>query len=204
LNFSNLVDEYLKTIPNLKKLITAAGKKYYQLALGEPTPQKLGNFLEIECFVLVSCVENSLLDSREFMVPVVTPFELVQALDPNALWTAGNYELDVVKVDSKMEEVLQSIGRYDYEEEPVFSSITSAFTTRKYATAVEELETFTEDSLVKRRDGTVAKITDTFASAEFLAKREYQGLEVKLGETETASIEVGRKGIAKSYSIEKS
>lgn len=46
------------------------------MAVGKLNVPKMANFLEIDVFVLVSCPENSLVDSQEFFKPVVTPYEM--------------------------------------------------------------------------------------------------------------------------------
>ncbi len=43
--------------------------------------------------MLVACPENSLLDAKEFLRPIVTPYELEVALQPTQTWT-GRYVLD--------------------------------------------------------------------------------------------------------------
>ena len=52
--------------------------------MGKPNPAKMGNFLEVDVFVLIACPENSLIDSRDFMKPIVTPLELEIALKPDS------------------------------------------------------------------------------------------------------------------------
>jgi hypothetical protein len=46
---------YLEIIEHLKKVITAAGKKYYTFVVGKLNVAKLANFQEIDVFVLVAC-----------------------------------------------------------------------------------------------------------------------------------------------------
>lgn len=71
--------------------------------MGKLNVAKMANFMEVDCYVLVSCPENSLIDSKvcythflskqggetqakshwneqEFYRPIVTPFELEIAL----------------------------------------------------------------------------------------------------------------------------
>ena len=55
---------YLPLISRIRKLLTQARKKSYTISVGKLNPSKLANFLEIECFVLVACPENSLIDSK--------------------------------------------------------------------------------------------------------------------------------------------
>lgn len=47
--------------------MTRKHKKSYTVSVGKLNPSKLANFLEIECFVLVACPENSLIDTKAFI-----------------------------------------------------------------------------------------------------------------------------------------
>lgn len=40
------------------------------MAVGKLNPAKLANFMEVECFVLVACPENTLIDSKVGLHPV--------------------------------------------------------------------------------------------------------------------------------------
>lgn len=77
-------EKYLNIIEYMKKIITAAGKKYYTIVVGKLNVPKLANFSEIELFVLIAGPENSLVDSKDYLQPIVTPFELEIALVPYA------------------------------------------------------------------------------------------------------------------------
>ena len=59
----------------------ASGKKCYTFLVGKPNVPKLANFPEIDVFVMVSCPETAIVDSKEFMQPIVTPYELEASLD---------------------------------------------------------------------------------------------------------------------------
>src|SRR3990167_9828222 len=74
------VSNYLEILEYLKKIIKNAGKSFYIYVIGKLNPYKLANFPEVDIFVLISCHENSAIDSREFYRPVITPFELQLAL----------------------------------------------------------------------------------------------------------------------------
>jgi diphthamide biosynthesis protein 2 len=58
------VASYLPLISHIRKLLRQARKKSYTISVGKLNPAKLANFLEIECFVLVACPENSLIDAK--------------------------------------------------------------------------------------------------------------------------------------------
>ncbi|KIK64153.1 hypothetical protein GYMLUDRAFT_57148 [Collybiopsis luxurians FD-317 M1] len=87
------VASYLPLIKHLRSLLAASHKKSYTISVGKLNPAKLANFMEIECFVLVACPENSLVDAKDFYRPIVTPYELEVALQAEQSWT-GKYVLD--------------------------------------------------------------------------------------------------------------
>ena len=76
-------------INRLKSLLRKSGKKHYTFVIGKLNVAKLANFMEIDIYVLVACHENSLLDSTEFYRPVITPYELELACNPNRKWNGG-------------------------------------------------------------------------------------------------------------------
>jgi diphthamide biosynthesis protein 2 len=53
-------------LSHLKNLIKRAGKKSYTFAMGKLNIAKMANFMEIDCYVLVACPENSLIDSKVY------------------------------------------------------------------------------------------------------------------------------------------
>ena len=87
------VANYLEVAERIEAVAKRAGKAVYRFVVGKLNVAKLANFADIDVFVLVACSENSLLDSKEFYQPIVTPFELEIACDSSRQWT-GNYELD--------------------------------------------------------------------------------------------------------------
>ena len=81
----------------LRKLKTAAekaGKKTYTLLMGKPSPAKLANFPEIEVFVLVADPQGQILDSKEYLAPIITPHEAMLAFTADSEWVASEYRLD--------------------------------------------------------------------------------------------------------------
>ncbi|KAI8608632.1 putative diphthamide synthesis protein-domain-containing protein [Chytriomyces sp. MP71] len=215
------VVSYLPLINHLKKLITASGKKPYLIAVGKPSPAKLGNFLEIQAFVLVACPENTLVDSREFMQPIVTPFELEMALVPGRQWGADAYQTDLAKLAARIAEEAEEMdkrragGAEDgvegtEDDEPHFSLMTGGYKSRKQygapAAAVpsqeDEEEIVAADGTVqiRRKAGAVSKFVMNSAAGEFLnMNRSFKGLEVKLGETAVEKAGEGRVGVASGY-----
>ncbi len=76
------VHSYLPLLKYLRTLLTGkkSGRKVYTISVGKLNPAKLANFQEIDVFVLVACPENTLVDSKEFFRPIVTPFEMELAV----------------------------------------------------------------------------------------------------------------------------
>jgi diphthamide biosynthesis protein 2 len=66
----------------VKAILKAANKKFYTFVVGKVNVPKLANFQEIDIFVLIGCPLSSLLDSRDFFKPMITPLELELALVP--------------------------------------------------------------------------------------------------------------------------
>ncbi|KAI9207314.1 diphthamide biosynthesis protein 2 [Polychytrium aggregatum] len=219
------VVSYLDTISNLKKLIISSGKKPYLISVGKPNPAKLGNFLEIDCFVFVACPENSLIDSREFLRPILTPFELLIALGSGKEWT-GAYETDFGKVvdeigDQARLKMQQHQGSTQSEsraagqnngsdadadpDAPRFSLITGGYVQdTKYVAASSDDSTDGAGAVALRNNsGQVSTVVASVASLYLNEKRTFKGLEVRLGETEVAKVQEGRDGIARGYSAER-
>ena len=96
------VRNYLHIVKLVKDRIRAAGKKSYTFVVGKINTAKLANFSEIGGWVVVGCWESSLLDSKDFWKPILTPFELDLALqkDGERVWT-GEWSSDFQSVLSK-------------------------------------------------------------------------------------------------------
>ena len=78
------VSRHVEIIDTLRTLINNAGKTSYTILVGKPNPAKLGNFPEIDVFILVACPESTLLDEElaaTFPRPVATPHEAIVALN---------------------------------------------------------------------------------------------------------------------------
>ncbi|KAJ3129087.1 Diphthamide biosynthesis protein 2 [Nowakowskiella sp. JEL0407] len=222
------VATYKELIVGLKSLIRAKGKKPYVLAVGKPNPAKLGNFMEVDCFVLVACPENSLLDTKEFMKPIITPFELHLALSSkDEIWNphTGNYItefgsiVDQITADAaKLTEentrkgssnAGKTLDEMESDEEPEFSLVTGQYRAKdKYGlhssggVVSRTVETPNADGTVMVRNN--LKELSTFvmgsAAAEYLnMNRSFKGLEIDPENSEPSMVVQGRSGIAKGY-----
>ncbi|CAO3652067.1 unnamed protein product [Cunninghamella echinulata] len=124
------VASYMNIIEHLKRIITLSGRKWYLFVMGKLNVAKMANFMEIDCYVLVACPENSLIDSKEFYRPIVTPFELEIALVKSQEWT-GKYILDFSKLLPQLREddfeYDEEIDQGSSDEEGHFSLITGQY-----------------------------------------------------------------------------
>lgn len=140
---------YLPVLAHLRAILRQYGKKSYTVAVGKLRPEKLSNFAEVECWVLVACPENALLDgigagtpeSKAYPVPVVTPFELEVALDSAVAEHSGNGKRrwDGTYILDFRDLLRSSASRPDirnqeldtHSDGPVFSTATGKYRTRK-------------------------------------------------------------------------
>ncbi|GBF59963.1 2-(3-amino-3-carboxypropyl)histidine synthase subunit 2 [Trichophyton mentagrophytes] len=139
------VKNYLHIVQHVQKLIAAAGKKSYLFVVGKLNVAKVANFSEIEGWVIIGCWESSLVDSREFWRPVITPYELELALqsDSERVWT-GAWSSDY---QSLLNDVEQSAVPKQKTDSPISSPAkaeTEAETDAVSHEGENEDETFSE------------------------------------------------------------
>ena len=120
------VKNYLHMVEHVKAQILGAGKKSYTFVVGKVNAAKIANFSEVGGWVVIGCWESSLVDSKDFWKPVITPFELELALrgDADRIWT-GEWRSDFQGIldNPTSEDIDPSVdhaGREnDGEEQPV-------------------------------------------------------------------------------------
>ena len=110
------VKNYLHIVEHVKQKIADAGKKSYMFVVGKLNAAKVANFSEIGGWVVIGCWESSLVDSKDFWKPVITPFELELALkgDHERVWT-GAWQSDFQSILDQPAEEAQTA---DHEESP--------------------------------------------------------------------------------------
>ncbi|GLB42706.1 putative required for the first step in the synthesis of diphthamide, a post-translational modification of histidine which occurs in translation elongation factor 2 [Lyophyllum shimeji] len=217
------VASYLPLIRHLRELLARHRKKSYTISVGKLNPSKLANFLEIECFVLVACPENSVIEAKEFLRPIVTPFELEVALGAAPSWT-GRYVLDFDRLlaeapkldaDGKTKSTAESretgaggededTDEDDDPDRPMFSLVTGTYRhAKRYGAggdtrAVESVAGSGSEVVLRNQDNAVATLADS-AAGMFLQTRSYRGLETRVGEDAPSVLEQGRSGVARGY-----
>merc|ERR1712039_642586 len=90
-----VVERYLEMIDMLKRTIVNSGKKPYLFSIGKINQAKLGNFSEIDIFVVITCPMSFHyllpVQQQSFFKKLVTPFDCMLALnaeDDAFKWTA--------------------------------------------------------------------------------------------------------------------
>ncbi|KAF9278572.1 Diphthamide biosynthesis protein 2 [Mortierella alpina] len=223
------IASYMTMIKHLKALIESKGKKAYTFVMGKLNVAKMANFMEIDCFVYVACPENSLIDSKEFYRPIVTPYELEIALSKSREWN-GDYVTDfqqllpdedkigVDKIKISQAQLDAASDREDEgdfseldsdeDEKPHFSLVTGQLKqSRKYTSNKQDSKELsalidgTKDLTVRDKNTSVATLMSS-AAGEYLQSRQFRGLEVQLGETPVELATEGRAGIARGYKTE--
>lgn len=222
------VKNYLGIVEHVKAQISGAGKKFYLFVMGKLNAAKVANFSEIGGWVVIGCWESSLVDSKDFYKPVITPLELELALqsDSERLWT-GQWRGDFQAVldnegrtnghdgrDDSAED--QEAGEDDSEEEsapPEFDLRTGKYVSQSRPFAAQNTRlshTPNSQALTKRATGDIVSMNGVGSpAAEYLrSKRTWQGLgsdfEVRYedeGEQQGSQMQEGRSGIARGYTV---
>ncbi|GAA0173407.1 hypothetical protein LIER_27031 [Lithospermum erythrorhizon] len=192
-------------INQMKELATGAGKKVYTFVMGRPNPAKLANFPECDVFIYVSCAQTALLDSKDFLAPIITPFEAMLAFNRASQWT-GSYVLEFrdlissspMEVNREVEEARFSFIQGGYVEDYDLQD-----NKNEDKDGVLALVNATEKAL-QVRDKSSLSVTKGSAKsgAEFFASRTYHGLEIH--DSAPQPFLIGRSGRASGYEDEKS
>lgn len=208
---------YAAVIRQLRDAIRRGGMQCYTFIVGKISVEKLANFGEIDVFVMVACREASLVDSTEYHKPLVTPFEMMIALDAGFSWS-GRAVLDFSAVLTPEAEEgskdAAAVGSDSDDDAPVFSPVLGTYVARRTlaskgsgapgSTSRPDLsEDAASNALVvtDTSDGTVAVRFES-AAAAFLRQRAYQGLDPLLAPGASTDIVEGRVGIASGYKQE--
>jgi len=223
------VKNYLHIVEHIKSQILAAGKKSYTFVVGKINAAKIANFSEIGAWVVIGCWESSLIDSKDFWKPVLTPFELDLALkrDRERVWT-GEWSSDfqwilkkrsqttenaavsmVNGIESDITHALDQDGDSDPESAPPEFDLRTGRYVSHSRPIQSSVRPFSGNasyskSLIKRTKGDLAVIGgEASPGAEHLrSTRTWQGLgsDFEIAYEENgAALEQGRSGIARGY-----
>ncbi|KAI7744071.1 hypothetical protein M8C21_023906 [Ambrosia artemisiifolia] len=200
---------YLSMINQIKEMTTKAGKKAYTLVMGKPNPSKLANFPECDVFIYISCSQTALLDSKEFLAPVITPFEAMLAFTRGSEWT-GKYVMQFQDLVTSTPVGLENSG----EDEARFSFLQGGYMEDHDLQDINKEEEDGPLALAKRTQmalqehakdhKTMVKKGSAKSGVEFFATRAFQGLDINSNSNAPEQFIVGRSGKASGYNHETS
>lgn len=223
------VANYLDALTYCQRLIERKGKKSYVFVVGKVNAAKLANFSEIGGWVVIGCWESSLLESRDFWRPVVTPFELGVALqsDSERVWGGewigdfgsllGREQVDEADEEGDEEDDEDAPPEFDLRTGRLVSGSrpmgrTKRVANRQGATNGHDGIKAPSSALVHRAKQELSTINGQMSpAAEYLrTKRTWQGLgsdhaiayeRDEEGNITGAAMEEGRGGVAKGYAV---
>ncbi|GAB4815342.1 hypothetical protein N2152v2_002388 [Parachlorella kessleri] len=204
---------YRDAIQSLRQAAQRAGKKTYTLLMGKPSPAKLANFPEIEVFVMVADPQGQILDSKEYMSPIITPYEAMLAFSPDSEWEERRYRLDfdgVLKAREAQPVEPGTEGHFslvDGSFHAAEGSEPNSSCADQVGDAGKALALRAQEALqITAAPGGRSDLVQAKSAADyFLHKRTYAGLEAPLVGAEEKAVEkaaLGRSGRAVSYSKE--
>ena len=136
----------------------------------------------------MACPENSIFDSKEYLAPVITPFELDVALNEDRDWT-GQFVANFNEILPKGNKHIP----FRHEARTDISLISGKIRN----TSLDSEETDSSSALATQE--TAVSVLHRSGGGEFLQERSWRGLEQQLGETEVKDAVEGRPGIASGY-----
>jgi diphthamide biosynthesis protein 2 len=73
--------ELFKVRDILSLFLRSLGKDVFNFSIGKPDGVKLGNFIDVDCFVIMSCPESEYFESDDLVAYCVSPFEALVAVE---------------------------------------------------------------------------------------------------------------------------
>lgn len=195
----------VKILNYVTRLISIYGRKSYKIAVGKPNPQKLGNFLEVDCFVLLACPESSFLDDRNYYRPVILVYELllalghIKTLDMQYIISPAdvirNFDLPLDSVSSQLNPISTNFdSKNNVYILPSSTNIEESLPLVKSNNVNTPIKSHTDQRIH------LSKNVDN--AAEFLSLRSYKGLEINSEPKLPGDIKEGLSGCAAGYNTE--
>lgn len=194
------------TLRRVRDRIQNTGRTAYTFAVGKlaSSSSKVSNFAEIDCFVLIACQESIAkfwrMERDDMIVPVITPLELDVALGLRE-WD-GRYSCDYGDllrwdkeddIDNEFMGASEMVCTNDTDDDQPFFSMISG----KYEQSRAPKHNAPTDLKELPGQGQITEYRSE--AAEFLKRRQYQGLEANVGQTEAKPAVLGQAGIASNY-----
>ena len=189
---------YGDALRQLRKAAQTAGKKTYTMLMGKPSPAKLANFPEVDVFVLVADPQGQILDSKEYLAPIITPHEAMLAFSEDSEWNEREYRLDFDHILSENIENTEGNG---------LGKLSSDAEKKEDDDGVGALVVQAQQALIVTPDpGGASHLVEVKSAADYLVhKRSWTGVETPIigSEKKEAHLAVpGQSGRAAGYSHE--
>uniref|UniRef100_A0A182SP70 Uncharacterized protein n=1 Tax=Anopheles maculatus TaxID=74869 RepID=A0A182SP70_9DIPT len=197
---------YLDIVSRVQQLAKARGVRSYLISIGKVNPEKLANFVDIDCFVLVGCPENDIFTSRDFYRPLLSVFEAEMAF--NNMWKekllscyTTNFTdlLPNGRLYTNVEDT--SLNVEDTNVPPDVSLITGKARHTIHQRKADMVETTKNGSCTDVASKGRNELTQISSADQFI-NRSWQGLEQNLGQDAPAVVQMGRSGIPIKYENE--
>lgn len=197
---------YLEIVSRVQQLAKARGVRSYLISIGKVNSEKLANFIDIDCFVLVGCPENDIFTTRNFFRPLLSVFEAEMAL--NKAWKeklltcyTTNFP-DLLSNGRLYSDIEEATLKDEDANGPVDVSLITGrarnFSYHSLGDTKSEINGTCTDVASKRRN----ELTQ-ISSADQFVSRSWQGLEQNLGQDRPAHVQMGRSGIPIKYENER-
>ena len=191
--------------------LRAAGRSSYVLAVGPVTPTKLANFAELEAFVVVGA-DHGLLDAlaRESNAPLISPNELAVVLgdaewlpedEPFYSCRLGDVHVQAPDAAAADDDDTQGADDDDDDDDAPAFDLSAGHSGDAFADYRRKVDLAYEDDAKDDDGGAIVEWKS--AAADFLSKRDWQGLEVQKGQTPVRAAVQGRDGVASGYAQER-
>ncbi|XP_063704681.1 2-(3-amino-3-carboxypropyl)histidine synthase subunit 2 [Culicoides brevitarsis] len=181
---------YLEMVHHIQEMAKNREVRSYMISVGKVNPAKLANFMDIDCFVLVGCPENTLYNSKEFYKPLVSVFEIEMAWNP--AWKdqlPDTYCTDFTQLlpNGKLYKRDENAKFDENDISLVSGRVRHIASGEKPENGCQQLQELSKNQVA------VTQAADVFN------ERSWKGLDPELGKNDPAKIEQGRKGIAIRY-----
>ncbi|CAK82835.1 unnamed protein product (macronuclear) [Paramecium tetraurelia] len=158
-----------------KQILKNNQKKYFTFSMNSLNEAKLGNFPEIEAYIIISCYRNSIIDTKKYYKLIITPFQLLQAFSDVKYIVES--DLSLLAQEQQLE------GNQEVQNEQINK--------QEESTAL----------LAQNNENQLIALDKIFQTLDFYKNRQYQGLQIREN-LEPAQLEIGLTGIASCYEKE--
>lgn len=184
---------YLDMVKHIQDLAKKREIRSYMISVGKVNPAKLANFMDIDCFVLVGCPENTLYNSKEFYKPLVSVFEIEMAWNP--VWQSQLPE----RYCTDFRELLPEGKLYKVDDNAKFDENDISLVSGRVRHLNNENSSSKTESLNTQMQEYSKNQVANIQSTDVFNQRSWKGLDPELGRHEPAKIEQGRCGIPIKY-----